>query len=348
MSRRVVISGIGPLCAVGAGREYFWDAMKSGGRAAADSRIINGRKVNVISLRNFSAADYLESRKTYLDRTTEFLLAAVSLALEDADLDLKKEDPERVAAVTGSAYGCLSTMAAYFQDFAAKGPRFVKPILFPHAYANTPVSVLAIEYGIKGFHCHFSAGEAASATAISYAYDLVRDGRADVAIAAGSEALHDLVFAMHPDSVIGEGAAALVLEDLDRALGRGISPLAEVLGCGLSCCGADPGRGMEDATVRAMRRALKAGLQMPGIFLPSYAPHSGFGVSELSAARVLSGGVSWQTLVLADFLGNTFGASGALQATAAALFSADTGSTALVSSVSPGGSVASIAFGPLP
>lgn len=208
MSAQVAVTGVGPVSALGIGRADYLAGLEKGAQAGGAD----------VPLQGFRVEDYLESQKGYLDRASGFLFAAAALSLEDAGLDPASANRTRFATAAGSVHGCLSTMRAFFQDVAAKGPRFAKPVLFPHAYHNTPLSLLCIEYGLRGPSSHFSSGPEAGLQAIAWAAEQIALGRADLALAGGFEALCGLALT---DGPAGEGAAMLVLESPEHARGRG-------------------------------------------------------------------------------------------------------------------------------
>jgi 3-oxoacyl-[acyl-carrier-protein] synthase II len=225
-------------------------------------------------IRDFELDQLLDTRQTYLDRASQFALAATQLALEDAGLS--REAVPDAALFYGSAFGCMDTMALFFDDLATKGPRLVKPFLFPHTYSNTPISLLAIEFGIRGYHANYASGCVASGCAIIDAYDRVRSGRCELALAGGVDAIslpayegltelgelspgdggaeHCAPFSSARNGmVLGEGAATLVIESHDHAGERGATILGEITGASLAG-GNDPS-GYADAARRSLSEA---------------------------------------------------------------------------------------------
>lgn len=335
-----MITGVGPVVSIGVGREAFFEALKGGACGispvtAFDCGAFRSRTAGEI--RGFKADGYLKTPKTYLDRSSEFAFAAVSLALRDSGLDLEKEDRTRVGLLLGTAYGSLGTMSLFFDDFVKKGPRFVKPVLFPHVYPNTAISLLAIEYGIQGFHTAFASGSISAGCALVYALDLIRSGRADVVLAGGVEALSESLYRgcammdlLSPQGegpeccrpfdrrangmVLGEGGGILVLEERDRARARGARILGEFMGGGMA--------GGAEAIARAMRAALaEAGAENRGPDLVCASANSvpGGDAAEARAIGAVLKTCSPDAAVggLKSAVGETIGASGALQAIAA-------------------------------
>ena len=235
--RRVTITGAGPVSAIGIGREAVFDALheRRGGIGPVSLFEIEG--MQAAEIKDFDVEEHLETPKAYLDRSSEFAFAAVSLALEDAGLDVDDIDKPRTGLILGSAYGSLGTMELFFRDVLDKGPKFAKPFLFPHTYSNTAISLIAIEYGLTGPHLNFACGYVSAANAIIAGYDLIRAGRADIVLAGGYESLSEALLkayaledAPEPDNgiAIGEGAGIVILEELEHANAREAHVYGEV------------------------------------------------------------------------------------------------------------------------
>lgn len=347
---RVVITGAGPLSAIGIGREAFFAGLRAGATGIAPITAFPADKYRsrqAAEIRDFAVEDYLESQKTYLDRTSQFAFAALSLALEDANLDPGTADRSAIALLTGTAMGCLDTCGLFLADLLEKGPRLVKPLLFPHTYSNTPISLLAIEYGLSGPHLSFSSGATSAACAILAGYDLVRQGRAKIALAGGFDALSeyllagfDLAGTLSPrdggpercapfdaarnGTVLGEGAGILVLEGAEHAAARGATALAEIVGAGITgdSSADQTGDGNGAGILEAMQLALDAGGRerlVPDCVLASANGSPGLDRNEARAIANLLGLRVRDIPVtsIKPMVGETLGASGALQVIAA-------------------------------
>jgi 3-oxoacyl-[acyl-carrier-protein] synthase II len=305
-------------------------------------------------IKSFNVADYLESQKNYLDRSSELAFAALSLALEDANLDPKA--CASAALLLGSAYGNLATMSLFFTDYVQKGPRLVKPVLFPHTYSNTTISLLAIEYNLSGYHTSYAAGSVSSACALVEAFDLIRQGRETLALAGGFESLNPVLLSGlkasgawagedgHGGFIPGEGAGILVLEERERALARGARILGELAGAGMG-----GGLRLEEAMTEACRQAAWEGSQADLILAhangsPELDRLEALGIKAFCARHPDATVDSIKSLT-----GETLGAGGALQAMAALGYHADgLGNKAvgrmLVNSLDAGGQVVSLAL----
>ncbi len=342
-NRRVVVTGVGPVSATGIGREAFFAALGEGHCGIAPAS--GGTPGLVAEVRDFDVRDYLETEKAYLDRASQLAFAAMGLALEDANLDLKSLDRTAIGLILGSAAGCLESSQLFFADFLEKGPRFVKPIVFPHTYANMPLGLLAIEYGLSGYHLGLASGVTSSAVALVQAYDLVRTGRCPLVLAGGFEALSPLLRRGYeltgrvspldgggPEScapfdaarngfVLGEGAGILVLEDAAHAAQRGAPVLGEVLGAALGSDGslggregAAPGHGL----AHVMRRACR---NLPGVDYVSAAAHGGPVTDRVEALALRdflgADAATVPASSIKPLIGETLGADGALRTIAA-------------------------------
>ena len=166
MNDPIVITGLGVLSALGVGVEETAAALREGASALAPSG--RGQPPPGVSLLAgevppFRIEEFVPAPKAYLDRNSELLLAACGLALRHAGLEPATLVPERTGILVGTAWGGQDTMAAFFADYVQKGPRLVKPFLFPHAYFNTAISLAAIEWSLRGPHQAFASGRVAAA-----------------------------------------------------------------------------------------------------------------------------------------------------------------------------------------
>ena len=178
------------------------------------------------------------SPKSYLDRASQLFLGACGMAFQRADLNAEKLASLDAGVMSGTAWGCMCTAELFFSDYILKGPRLVKPFLFPHAYSNTAVSLAAMEWSLKGPHENAASPAAASGIALVEAFDLIRSAQAALIAAGGADALSATSLraraAGGATAPAGEAAAVLALESEDSAAARGVTPLGQLLGCGLA------------------------------------------------------------------------------------------------------------------
>lgn len=190
----------------------------------------------------FSVEKELPHIKTYMDRTSALALVAAKLALADAGLlEREKRPAGEIGCAHGTALGCLDAMTIFWNKVKTSNPKFAQPLPFTHGYANSPSSLLCIEYGLRGPAATFSGERLAGVEALLFAYDQIAAGAGEIILAGASESLsaaayHHLLASGQlsrsgtwDDGIVpGEGAAMVVLESAASAQRRGAKVLAEV------------------------------------------------------------------------------------------------------------------------
>ena len=177
------------------------------------------RRSSGVSLKEFDLKTYLASPKTYLDRAAALALAGGALALSDSGLQGPFD--EEFGLAVGTLHGCVDTMRAFESKLAESGPRGVSPLLFSHSYFNSPASLCAIEWGLKGYHATV-CGPEAGVQALEMAAYAIELGHATRMLAGAAEAatagrsLGEEILGQ------GEGAIFVVLEDAVVAQARGV------------------------------------------------------------------------------------------------------------------------------
>src|SRR5581483_4310393 len=257
--RRVVITGIGAITAIGSGKEGLWGGVKRARSAVGpitrfDARPFACRIAAEVS--DFDPADYLEGKALKrLDRCSQFALAASKQAVADARLELTREPLDRIGVCIGSALGGAGWAEEQHTLYLTEGPRAVSPMLALQMFVGAGSCNVAITLGLTGYSTSNADSCASGPIAIGNAWHAIRRGDADVMLAGGAEApLAPLCFgafaliramstrndypaaACRPFDrgrdgfVMGEGAAVLVLEERERALRRNAPIYAELLG----------------------------------------------------------------------------------------------------------------------
>jgi 3-oxoacyl-[acyl-carrier-protein] synthase II len=173
-------------------------------------------------LEEFKIEDYITSQKTYLDRCSALALAGCALALRDAKVEWPVEGGEEFGLTLGTHLGCIETMKGFWKNAVEKGTRLANPLLFSHSYVNSPISLCAIEFGLKGYHATFCAGKNSGLEAVRAAFDAIRLGHAQAVLCGGVEAL-TATREQCESGDLGEGAAFFVLESAERAHARGVA-----------------------------------------------------------------------------------------------------------------------------
>jgi 3-oxoacyl-[acyl-carrier-protein] synthase II len=261
--RRVVITGIGAVTPIGLGVEGLWTGLRRRRSAVRcitrfDPSVFKSRIAGEVD--DFVASDHIEERRVRrLDRYSQFTIAATRMALTDATLDIRKEDPDRIGAMMGTALGGVAHGERQYHNFLAGGPRAVDPALALTVFAGAASCNIAIEFGCTGPNSTNGMSCASGAIAIGDAFRTIARGEADAMIAGGAEApLAPLCFgafaiiramstrnddpahASRPFDVgrdgfvMAEAAAVLILEERGRALARGAPVYAEICGFGLT------------------------------------------------------------------------------------------------------------------
>ncbi len=193
----------------------------------------------------FSIQNELPNIKSFIDRTSAFALAAGKHALAEAGLldAAKRPASVEIGCAYGSMLGCLEAMGIFWNKVKATNPKFAPPLPFTHGYANSPSSLLCIDFGLRGSAATFTGEKLAGMEALLFAFDQIAAGSAEIVLVSASDSLtpaaHNHLFATEQlgalgdwsDGIIpGEGGVALVLESAASAARRGARLLAEVEG----------------------------------------------------------------------------------------------------------------------
>jgi 3-oxoacyl-[acyl-carrier-protein] synthase II len=342
---RIAISGIGVVSPIGVGREEYWKGLISGADGVSpidrfDCSPLRCRLGAQVS--NFDAAALLGAKGLkYVDRLSQFALAAVQLALHDAGLELDKMDPHQRAMVLGTAFGGLTSQQDLNRERILDGPSWVSPMKFP----NTPINALSyqipIRHKMRLANVTIPAGVASSLEAVRYSMSLLRRNPDAVVVCGGAEELSFLAYysshfreelaglageekslpfdRRRNGYLFGEGAAVIVLQNADRAA----RSLAEIRGYGRSFASTDDGtEGWISAVEASIRSALDAAGLIPNQISLVMASANSSQQTDLVEAQALArvfGARGVAVSAVKSLLGESFGASGALQIAAAVL-----------------------------
>ena len=262
--RRAVITGLGPITSVGIGREDFWNGLRaerSGIRRVEsfDSSIFNAHCAAEIPA--WRPEEFFPPhRLKRLDRYAQFSVASAKLALDDAGIEWSRENPQhRVGVSFGTALGGIANAESEHAHFLKKGSRAVNQTLALQVFGGSAHTNIAIEFGFRGAGTTNSNSCASGTIAVGEALRYIRDDFADVIVAGGAESpLSQLTFGafafiktmsqftgdpacacrpfdrLRDGFVMGEGAASLIIEELEHARARDAHIYAEVLGYSLN------------------------------------------------------------------------------------------------------------------
>ena len=350
MTRRVAVTGIGVICASGRTRDAFWNSLKSGASSIRPMTLVPEGAVrfpNGAEVADYRPPDYFEPKEAdLLDRFAQFALIAAREAVADSGIVFGTQLKESSAIVTGSCVGGKTTEDEGFHGLYALNNTRFPPLSIPKAMANAGASRISLEYGITGPVYTVSTACSSSNHAIGQAFWMVRSGSAEVAIAGGSEApfsrgllkAWEAMRVVSPDTcrpfskdrrglILGEGAAMLVLEPLERAQARGARIWGEIAGFGMSSDAHHITQPSSSGAARAMRAALAdAGVAAEAV---GYINAHGTGTptndpTEVEAIRAVFGAVPPLISSTKSIHGHTLGAAGAVEA-AATLLALDCG-----------------------
>lgn len=183
------ITGLGVLSSIAQGYDEFEEAIIKGTRAGGALTLFEEPNAPAVAEIDFVLEDYIGTVKSYIDRTSALGIAACGLALEVAGWELSEDEKKRAGMALGTAWGCADSIALFTEKFINAGPKRVPSLVFTHSYINAPNSIIAIEYGLRGFNVCFAGGHASGMQAIAYGADQIRLGRAGHLLAGGADAL---------------------------------------------------------------------------------------------------------------------------------------------------------------
>lgn len=261
MNRRIVITGIGPITPVGIGKDEVWQALINGKSGIGpitrfDPSVLTAKIAGEV--KDFDPTLYIDKKEAKrMDRFTQFAIAAAKMAIEDANLDLTKENLTRIGTCVGTGIGGVETLHDQYKTLFEKGANRVSPFFVPMMIANMAAGQVSITFGLKGPNSSVVTACASGTNSIGDAFKIIARGDADLMIAGGTEAAvspiavagfcsmkalstrnDDPTKASRPFDkdrdgfVLGEGAGIVVLEELEHALARGANIYAEIIGYG--------------------------------------------------------------------------------------------------------------------
>jgi 3-oxoacyl-[acyl-carrier-protein] synthase II len=285
--RRVVITGLGPITCIGKGVDGFWNGIRAEktGISKIDNFDVSGFGVRVAGqINDWNPEEFFPPhRLKRLDRYAQFSVASAKLALDDAKIEYAHDKPnDRVGVSFGTALGGVCKAEEQYIRFLKKGARGVQPTLAVQVFGGSAHSNIAIDFGFRGVGTTNSNSCASGTVSVGEALRYIRDDFADIVVAGGAEAplttitigAFDIIKTMsrNPDPeaasrpfdklrdgfVMGEGAASLILEELEHARARGAKIYAEVLGYSLNNDAFHMTTPLPtgDSCIRAMRDAL--------------------------------------------------------------------------------------------
>lgn len=355
MNKRVVITGIGVVSPLGIGIENFWKNLlgcKSGiGTISSfDTSGYNSRLA--AEVKGFRAEEYIGNKGLkYLNKGTKFLSSAIKMALTNSGFPDDEALSDNIGIIIGSSIGNFAETTDYYHDIIKNGPAELSPMLSYDVALNSSVNYSSVTFKTKGFARTISSGFTSSADAIGNGFRMLQKGKLKAVIVGGVEHISLDLFMIfylrkqlsYSNSntleasipfdrrrngfVLGEGSYVLILEDIDFASERGVSPYCEIIGYG-STLGSNNNFTVEkkiNKAVKAMLLALNDGnIINEQVDLISANGNSSKTMDMIEAKAI-------RNLFYKDYdkqppvsaikssIGECYGASGAAQAVAAAM-----------------------------
>ena len=350
--KRVVVTGLGAITPIGNTVPEVWDSAVKGVSGAAPITHFDASKFKTqfaCEVKGFRAEDYFDPKEARkMDLFCQYSVAAAKQALEDSGMDLSKEDLDRIGVIYGVGIGGIHTFESemmYFDQVKERGPKF-SPFFIPKMISDLSVGHISIIFGLRGPNFVTTSACASSTNALIDAFNYVRLGKANAIIAGGAEAAvsvagvggfssmkaistrnDDPQGASRPFSksrdgfVLGEGGAALILEEYEHAVARGAKIYAEMVGGGLSAdayhmtAPHPEGHG----AVLVMKNAIEdAGMSIEDIdYINVHGTSTPLGdIAELKAIKQLFGEHAYKMNISStkSMTGHLLGAAGAVEA----------------------------------
>lgn len=261
--KRVVVTGVGAVTPIGIGKEAFWKNIKAGvcGIDTISRFDVSEYDCKIAAeVKGFDPAEYMDKKEAKrMDLFVQYAVAGAKMAIDDAQLDIEAENPERMGCMLGSGIGGIHTTCEQHSRLLEKGPSKVSPFMIPMMISNMAVGQVAIRFHLKGVNLTAVSACASGTDAVGQAFLAIQRGDADVIVTGGTEAtINELSLAgfcsmkalstrnddpkgacspfdaERDGFVMGEGSGILVLEELEHAKARGAHIIAEVVGYGSS------------------------------------------------------------------------------------------------------------------
>ena len=264
--KRVVVTGLGAITPIGNSVPEFWENLVNGVSGAGPITHFDASLFKTqfaCEVKGFDATKYIDRKEARkMDLYTQYAIAVAKEAVGDSGLDVENEDLNRIGVIFGAGIGGIRTFEEEAGNYALtgkeNGPKF-NPFFIPKMISDIAAGQISIMYGFHGPNYATCSACATSTNAIADAFNLIRLGKANVIVSGGSEAaiaacgvggfnaMHALStrndspetasrpFSASRDGfVMGEGAACLVLEEMEHALARGAKIYCEIAGTGMS------------------------------------------------------------------------------------------------------------------
>jgi nodulation protein E len=346
--RRVVVTGLGAVSPLGHTVESYWDNLKLGksGLGPVTLTPANDELTQKVAaeVKNFEPLKYFAERQlSTLDRISQFAIVAAREAIAQSGIVFDMPLSVRTATIVGTGVGGQTTHDDSFRRVYVDKKTRVFPLTIPKLMVNAPASQVSMDCGLRGPAFAVASACASATHAIGLAFQMVRGGAVDCAVTGGAEACitfgtlrgWEAMRVMSPDVcrpfskgrlglVLGEGAAMMVLEPLERAQARGAAILGEIVGFGMSADAADLTAPDLGGMVRALQGALDDATLAPGDVQYVNAHGTGTAANDETETKALHQlfGPHAKKLAISStksMVGHALGAAGALELVATLL-----------------------------
>ena len=344
LKKRVVITGLGLVTPIGIGVDNFWKSCwqgQSGSRPISPSGNRDPSVPLVSAVKNFDPAQFIFSGKPErMDPFAHYALAASSLALRDASINLEHQNLQKIGVILGTSLGGMTVAEEQMEKLQINGPKKVHPKLVPANTLNAAAGEVAIAYGLKGANLTVSTPFVSGAVAIGLAYDSFQFCELDIILAGGVDVplphltsmsiMRDDIVSLNATKpfdrnrdgfVIGEGCGILALERLEHALERGAFIYAEYGGYAQThSTSAQKVKNRISAIELALESASLSKKDVDFIHAHGTATQEG-DLLETQAIKALFGSRAYKIPISAtkSMLGHTIGAAGAIELAVCAL-----------------------------
>lgn len=349
--KRVVVTGLGAVTPLGNSAEETWKNMLAGVSGADTIKQFDATRYKTqfaCEVKDFDASKWIDRKEARkMDKFCQFAMASAAMAIEDAAINLETIDKNRVGVIYGVGIGGLKTMQDELEYYSQHKdePKF-GPFFIPKMIGDIAPGQISIKYGFHGPNYATTSACASSSNALADAFNLIRLGKANMIVSGGAEAvitdpglggfvsMHALStrndepqkasrpFSASRDGfVMGEGAACIILEELEHAKARGAKIYCEMVGEGMSADAhhitASHPEGLGAKIV--MEEALKdANLQPEDIdYINVHGTSTPVGdISEAKAIKALFGDAAYKLNISStkSMTGHLLGAAGAIEA----------------------------------
>ena len=348
MNRRVVVTGMGAITPIGLSVDEFFASVKEGKTGFAEITHFDASEYKchiAAEVKNFDVKQYMDPKAAKrMELFSQYAVAAAKEAIEDSGLEMEKEDPYQVGTSIGCGVGSLQGIEREHKRLMERGPARVNPLFVPMVISNMAAGNVSIQFGLKGKSINVVTACATGTNSIGEAFRSIKHGEAEVMVTGGTEgaicpigiAGFSALTALTSESdltkcsipfdknrsgfVMGEGAAVVVLEELEHAKARGAKIYAEVVGYGTSSDAyhitspAEDGAGAARAMTNALNDAGVKPEEVPYINAHGTSTHHN-DLFETRAIKLAFGEHAKQLKINStkSMIGHLLGAAGAIE-----------------------------------